>query len=49
MAADPYDAMQDARSEARYADDPNAEPTLAEVKDAALAPHAAEARTERDA
>ena len=27
-----YDAVQDARSEARYTDDPRAEPTLEDVK-----------------
>jgi len=30
---DPYDALQDARSEARYEDDPQAEPDLCEVKE----------------
>ena len=33
MASDPYDALQDARSESRYEDDPQAEPTLEEVKE----------------
>ena len=33
MAADPYDALQDARSDARYEDDPRAEPDLSEVKE----------------
>ena len=32
---DLYDSVQDARSEARYTDDPQAEPTTGEVKDAA--------------
>ena len=31
---DAYDRVQDARSEARYTDDPSAEPELTEVKDA---------------
>ena len=30
---DPFDAVQDARSEARYSEDPQAEPDLAEVKE----------------
>lgn len=33
MNVDPYDTLQDARSEARYEDDPRAEPDLAEVKE----------------
>lgn len=34
MNVDPYDAVQDARSEALYSDDPREEPDLSEVKDA---------------
>ena len=33
MSSDPYDALQDARGEARYEDDPRAEPDLTEVKE----------------
>lgn len=33
MTPDPYDAAQDARSEALYEDDPCAEPTLEEIKE----------------
>lgn len=32
IAPDPFDAVLDARSEARYEDDPGAEPTLEDVK-----------------
>ncbi len=35
MSGDPYDAIQDARSEARYEEDPRAEPDLSEIKDRA--------------
>jgi len=31
VTADPYDAVQDARSETRYEDDPSAEPTQDEI------------------
>ena len=33
MNCDPFDAVLDARSEARYEDDPRAEPELCEVKE----------------
>ena len=33
MNRDPYDAVLDARSEARYEDDPREEPDLSEVKE----------------
>ena len=38
MNRDPYDAVLDARSEARYEDDPRAEPEQAEVNEAAQEP-----------
>lgn len=35
MNLDPYDTLRDAVSDARYEDDPQAEPTTDEVKEAA--------------